>query len=203
MYIHTTEFTFSLLFFVLIIVMIITITNYTHTADHLSKLYIYAEPNDNNKEKVDENEGKEIKKDKEEQEQTKDKDKEEQEQTKDKDKDKKNSDENEKSDSSYIDPAYRSFFPIKRIVIPEVYETIANGQTYTFNINNPNDKVQVDKTDKSNVFTKQNDDGSWRIDYGRPRIDIHTKDAGILPDKVEQLNNLSKGKIQSWDYSEL
>jgi hypothetical protein len=170
--------------------MIITITNYTHTGDHLSKLYIYAEPNDNNKEKVDEKEGKEIKKDKEEQEQTKDKDK-------------KNSDENEKSDSSYIDPAYRSFFPIKRIVIPEVYETIANGQTYRFNINNPNDKVQVDKTDKSNVFTKQNDDGSWRIDYGRPRIDIHTKDAGILPDKVEQLNNLSKGKIQSWDYSEL
>ena len=194
MYIHTTEFTFSLLFFMLIIVMIITITNYSHTGDHLSKLYIYAEPNDNNKEKVDENEEKEIKKDKEEQEQTKDKDK---------DKDKKNSDENEKSETSYIDPAYRSFFPIKRIVIPQVYETIANGQTYKFNINNPNDKVQIDKTDKSNVFTKQNDDGSWRIDYGRPRIDIHTKDAGILPDKVEQLNNMSKGKIQSWDYSEL
>ena len=190
MYIHITEFTFSLLFFILIIVMIITITNYTHTGDHLSKLYIYAEPNDNNKEKIDENDGKEIKQDKEEQEQTKDKDK-------------KNSDENEKSDSSYIDPAYRSFFPIKRIVIPEVYETLANGQTYRFNINNPNDKVQVDKTDKSNVFTKQNDDGSWRIDYGRPRIDIHTKDAGILPDKVDQLNNMSKGKIQSWDYSEL
>src|SRR5918993_1550819 len=155
----------------LIIVMIIPITNYSHTGDHLSKLYIYAEPNDNNKEKVDENEEKEIKKDKEEQEQTKDKDKEEQEQTKDKDKeeqeqtkdkdkdkDKKNSDENEKSETSYIDPAYRSFFPIKRIVIPQVYETIANGQTYKFNINNPNDKVQIDKTDKSNVFTKQNDD---------------------------------------------
>ena len=54
MYIHTTEFTFSLLFFILIIVMIITITNYTYTGDHLSKLYIYAEPNDNNKEKIDE-----------------------------------------------------------------------------------------------------------------------------------------------------
>ena len=96
-----------------------------------------------------------------------------------------------------------SFFPIKRIVIPEVYETIPKGQTYRFNIDNPNDKVQVDKTDKSNVFTQQNIDGSWRIDYGRPRIDIHTKDAGILPDKVDQLNNLSKGKIQSWDFSEL
>src|SRR5918995_1074253 len=181
-----------------------------------SPIFIFFFHLQHNKEKVDENEGKEIKKDKEEQEQTKDKDKEEQEQTKDKDKeeqeqtkdkdkdkDKKNSDENEKSETSYIDPAYRSFFPIKRIVIPQVYETIANGQTYKFNINNPNDKVQIDKTDKSNVFTKQNDDGSWRIDYGRPRIDIHTKDAGILPDKVEQLNNMSKGKIQSWDYSEL
>ena len=195
MHVHNTEFTFSLLFFMLIIVMVITITNYTHTSDPLPKLYIYAEPNDNNKEKVDEKEEKETTIDKGEQEQTKDKDK---------DKDKENSDEGkEKLDTSYINPAYRSFFPIKRIVIPEVYETIANGQTYRFNINNPNDKVQVDKTDKSNVFTKQNDDGSWRIDYGRPRIDIHTKDAGILPDKVGQLNNLSKGKIQSWDYSEL
>ena len=61
----------------------------------------------------------------------------------------------------------------------------------------------MDKTDKSNVFTQQNLDGSWRIDYGKPRIDIHTKDAGILPDKVDQLNNLSKGKIQSWNFSEL
>jgi len=192
----STEFTFSLLFFMLIIIMIITITNYNHTNDHLSKLYIHAEPNDdNNKEKGDEKEEKEIKIDKE-QDQTKDKDKEEE-------KEEENSDKKEKSDSSYIDPAYRSFFPIKRIVIPEVYETIPNGQTYRFNINNPNDKLQVDKTDKSNVFTKQNDDGSWRIDFGKPRIDIHTKDAGILPDKVEQLNNLSKGKIQSWNYSEL
>ena len=170
--------------------MVITITNYNHPDYHLSKFYIYAESSDNNKEKVDEKEEKGTTIDKEDQEQTKDKDN-------------KDSDEKEKSETSYIDPAYRSFFPIKRIVIPQVYETIANGQTYRFNVNNPNDKVQVDKTDKSNVFTKQNDDGSWRIDYGRPRIDIHTKDAGILPDKVDQLNNMSKGKIQSWDYSEL
>ena len=179
MQINNTENTLYLLFFMLIIVIIITITNYYHPTNHSSILYIHAEPNDNNKEK------------------------EEQEQTKDKDKDKKNSDKKEKSESSYIDPAYRSFFPIKRIIIPDVYETIPNGQTYRFNINNPNDKVQVDKTDKSNIFTKQNLDGSWRIDYGKPRIDIHTKNAGILPDKLEQLNNLSKGEIQSWNYSEL
>ena len=189
MQINNTEITLSLLFLMFIIVMMVTITNYHHhPINHLSILYIYAEPNDDN-EKAE----KETKIDKE---------KEEQEQTKDKDK--LNSDKNkEKSDTSYIDPAYRSFFPIKRIIIPEVYETIPNGQTYRFNINTPNDKVQVDKTDKSNVFTQQNIDGSWRIDYGKPRIDIHTKDAGILPDKVDQLNNLSKGKIQSWNFSEL
>ena len=190
MQINNTEITLSLLFLMFIIVMMVTITNYHHhPINHLSILYIYAEPNDDNNKKAE----KETKIDKE---------KEEQEQTKDKDK--LNSDKNkEKSDTSYIDPAYRSFFPIKRIIIPEVYETIPNGQTYRFNINTPNDKVQVDKTDKSNVFTQQNIDGSWRIDYGKPRIDIHTKDAGILPDKVEQLNNLSKGKIQSWNFSEL
>jgi hypothetical protein len=203
----------------LIIVMIITITNYNYTGYHLSKLYIHAELNQNNK--GDEKPKQEAKIDKEEQEQTKDKekdkdsdekqkqeakiDKEEQEQTKDKEKEKEkeDSDEKEESDSYQIDPAYRSFFPIKRIVIPEVYQSIPNGETYRFNITNPNDKVQVNKEDKSNVFTKQNYDGSWRIDFGKPRIDIHTKDAGILPDKLGQLTNLSNGKIQSWDYSEL
>ena len=174
-----------------IIVITIISINHNRSSTPLFLLYIHAEPEDDNKEKED----KDIKIDKEkkEQDQTKEKDK-------DKDKDKKN---DNKFDNSNFDPAYRSFFPIKRIVIPEVYETIPNGQTYRFNINTPNDKVQVDKTDKSNVFTQQNIDGSWRIDYGRPRIDIHTKDAGILPDKVDQLNNLSKGKIQSWNFSEL
>ena len=174
-----------------IIVITIISINHNRSSTPLFLLDIHAEPDDDNKEK----EEKEIKIDKEkkEQDQTKDKDK-------DADKDKKNGN---KIDNSDFDPAYRSFFPIKRIVIPEVYETIPKGQTYRFNIDNPNDKVQVDKTDKSNVFTQQNIDGSWRIDYGKPRIDIHTKDAGILPDKVDQLNNLSKGKIQSWNFSEL
>ena len=115
---------------------------------------------------------------------------------------------NKKSNSKttyQIDPHYRSsFFPIKQIIIPEIYQNAPDGQTYRFNKTNPNDKVQVDKTDKSNVFTKQNKDGSWRIDFGKPRIDIHTKDAGILPDKPLQLNNMSNGnKIQSWNFSKL
>ena len=175
----------------LIIFITIISINHNRSSTPLFLLDIHAEPDDDNKEKK-EKENK-IDKEKKEQDQTKDKDK-------DADKDKKNGN---KIDNSDFDPAYRSFFPIKRIVMPEVYETIPKGQTYRFNIDNPNDKVQVDKTDKSNVFTQQNIDGSWRIDYGKQRIDIHTKDAGILPDKVDQLNNLSKGKIQSWNYSEL
>ncbi|MGI9012547.1 MAG: hypothetical protein ACR2F1_15360 [Nitrososphaeraceae archaeon] len=192
MQINNKKITLSLLFFMVIIVMTITIIDYNRSITQLSILYIHAEPNDNNKEQGGDDQEKENKITKEEQDQTKDKDK-----------DEENSNKNDNSDSDQMDPAYRPFFPIKRIVIPDVYETIPNGQTYRFNINNPNDKVQVDKTDKSSIFTKQNLDGSWRIDYGKPRIDIHTKDAGILPDKVDQLNNLSKGKIQSWNFSEL
>ena len=188
---NSKKITLSLLSCMLIIVITIISINHNRSSTPLFLLDIHAEPDDDNKEKEDKEN--KIDKEKKEQDQTKDKDK-------DADKNKKNGN---KIDNSDFDPAYRSFFPIKRIVIPEVYETIPKGQTYRFNIDNPNDKVQVDKTDKSNVFTQQNIDGSWRIDYGKPRIDIHTKDAGILPDKVDQLNNLSKGKIQGWNFSEL
>ena len=190
---NSKKITLSLLSFMLIIVITITSINYNRSSTPLFLLDIHAEPDDDNKEK-EEKEEKEIKLDKE---------KKEQDQTKDADKDKENGNKNDNYDFDQMDPAYRSFFPLKRIVIPEVYETIPNGQTYRFNITNPNDKVQVDEGEHKTIFTQQNIDGSWRIDYGKPRIDIHTKDAGILPDKVNQLNNLSKGKIQSWNFSEL
>ena len=110
---------------------------------------------------------------------------------------------NDKDNWTKTDPALITKYNYRNLVIPKIYPSMPDGESYRFNKTNPNDKVQVDKTDKSNVFTKQNKDGSWRIEYGKPRIDIHTKDAGILPDKVDQLNNLSEGKIQSWNYSEL
>jgi hypothetical protein len=98
----------------------------------------------------------------------------------------------------------KSEYNYRNLAIPKIYQNAPDGEKYRFNKTNPNDKVQVDKTDKPNVFTKQNKDGSWRIDFGRPRIDIHTKDAGILPDKPLQLNNMSNGnKIQSWNFSKL
>jgi len=101
---------------------------------------------------------------------------------------------------------YRSYFypqGIKQIDIPKVYETKPNGETYRFNISNPNGLVQVDERENENVFTQQNLDGSWRIDYGNPRLDIHTKDGGIIPDKAFLEENLSKNPVKLWNFSEL
>src|SRR5215217_6111942 len=121
----------------------------------------------------------------------------------DKDKDKEESIQKQTLENKTNTELISSSYYQNETTIPSVYETKPNGETYRFNQTNPNDKVQVNKEDKSNVFTKQNIDGSWRIDFGRPRIDIHTKDAGILPDKPSLLNNMSNGKIQSWNFSEL
>jgi hypothetical protein len=178
------EIAISSLFFIAIFIIVISIIlNFNHSNNTLSILSIYAEPNNNEEDEENEDDKKIDKIDKED--------------TKDKKKDK------NESYSTALDPAYRPFFPIKKITIPKIYQTISNGETYRFNITNPNDLVQVDKSDKKNIFTQQNIDGSWRIDFGKPRIDIHTKDAGILPDKPLELNNMSNGKIQSWNFSEL
>ena len=91
----------------------------------------------------------------------------------------------------------------RNLAIPKVYQNAPTGETYRFNKTNPNDMMQVDETKKDYVFTKQNEDGSWRIDFGRPRIDIFTKDAGILDDAHILQENLTKSGIQSWNYSEL
>jgi hypothetical protein len=181
----------SLVFCILTIVISITIINYSyHHPDNqqFSTLLLYIHAQSDNK----------------------DNDKKSQE---DKDKNKKKEEKKikkqEKSEEEYdnnwtrTDQDLITKYNYRNLAIPKIYQTATDGETYNFNKTNPNDKVQVDKTDKLNVFTKQNKDGSWRIDYGKPRIDIHTKDAGILPDKVDQLNNLSEGKIQSWNYSEL
>ena len=88
--------------------------------------------------------------------------------------------------------------------IPQIYPSKVNdGEEFRLNKTNPNDMIQLDEGKNDNVFTKQNKDGSWRIDEGSPRIDIFTKDAGILQDKQILQENLSKSGIQSWNYSEL
>jgi hypothetical protein len=178
---------FSMLIVILILVTIITI--YSDFINQFSTFYVHAQDDnkDDNKEVEDENESEDGEKN------------EAKKEKKLESEDKKNDNESwTKADQDLI-----TKYNYRNLVIPKIYPSIPDGESYRFNKTNPNDKVQVDKTDKSNVFTKQNKDGSWRIEYGKPRIDIHTKDAGILPDKVDQLNNLSEGKIQSWNYSEL
>ncbi len=179
----------SLLFCILTIVISITIINYSyHHSDNQqfsTPFYIQAKSDNKDNDKKGED---------------KDKNK-----TKEKKKIKKQEKSEEEYDNNWTraDQNLITKYNYRNLAIPKIYQNAPDGEAYRFNKTNPNDKVQIDKTDKSNVFTKQNKDGSWRIDFGKPRIDIHTKDAGILPDKVDQLNNLSEGKIQSWNYSEL
>jgi hypothetical protein len=172
----TSLLLFSILTFVIIASVIVF--NYNDSDDQFSILYINAQPDDK-----------------------------EEEDSKDKDKDKKTEtnkleiDDNESWTN--IDQDLITKYNYRNLVIPQIYPTSPGGSKYQLKHDNPSGKVQVDESENENVFTKQNRDGSWRIEYGKPRIDIHTKDAGILPDKVDQLNNLSEGKIQSWNYTEL
>ena len=181
---------FCLLYCILTFVTITTIINYNDFNNQLYTVYIQAEPSNNNNENEEEIEDKE--------------EKEEKDGKKEENKNEINYHEKDNNDSwTNADKDLITQYNYRNLAIPKVYQTAPNGSIYQLKHDNPNGKVQVDESENENVFTKQNRDGSWRIDYGRPRIDIHTKDAGILPDKVEQLNNLSKGKIQSWDFSEL
>ncbi len=181
---NNTKIMLLSLFFILIVITIIAIINYNYSSNQLLSLFILAEPDNNNKEKED----------KKEQEQTKE----------DEDKEEENSNKKSNSKTYQIDPRYRSFFPpTKQIVIPEIYQSVPNGETYRFNRTNPNDKVQVDEVENKKVFTQQNYEDIWRIDGGKPRIDIHTKDAGIIPDKQIVNKNMSKSIVQSWNFSEL
>ncbi|MGE5633875.1 MAG: hypothetical protein ACM3VV_01460, partial [Deltaproteobacteria bacterium] len=198
---------FSLLFCILTIIIVITIINSNHPDNQFSTLYIQAQPdnNDNNNDKKAEDKEEDTEKKKEK------KDKKEEKKNKGEKKIKKQEKSEEEYDDSWTndnwtraDKDLMTKYNYRNLAIPKIYQTAPNVSTYNFNQTNPNDKVQVDKTDKSNVFTQQNRDGSWRIDYGRPRIDIHTTDAGILPDDPSQLNNMSNGnKIQSWNFSKL
>ncbi len=194
-----TIFLFSLL---LIIGIVHTVSYYSH--DKQFVIYIHAEKKekkDQDKSIADKDKNKDKDKDKLHKEEKKIEIKDKQEKREDKEDDSWTYD---NSSWTRADKDLMTKYNYRNLAIPKIYQNAPDGEKYRFNKTNPNDKVQVDKTDKSNVFTKQNKDGSWRIDFGRPRIDIHTKDAGILPDKPLQLNNMSNGnKIQSWNFSKL
>jgi hypothetical protein len=191
----------SIIFCILTLITIITFINFNDNNYQFYTIYIQAEPsknnNDNENENLIEKEIK-VKEEKKKEKEKDDKKKENKRKINYHKKEDKNKDSRTKEDQDLI-----TKYNYRNLTIPKVYPTAPQGSKYQLKHDNPNGLIQVDETENENVFTKQNRDGSWSVEYGRPRIDIHTKDAGILPDKVEQLNNLSKGKIQSWNYSEL
>ncbi len=81
--------------------------------------------------------------------------------------------------------------------IAHIYPTQSGGEQYRFNKSNPNDLIQVNETEDPTVFSKKNPDNSWKVDKGKTRIEIFTKQAGTLSE--ESL----KEKATSWNYEEL
>ena len=156
---NRTEITLCSLFVILNVIMIITIINYNYSSNYLSILYVQAEEDENNNKTIGGREEEKINK------------------------------------LTVTDPDWTKKLlgiPIEdnnnknnttTTPIPQIYPTTINGSTYKFNNTNPSDKIQVDETEDKNIFSKRNSDGSWRIDDGKPRIKIFTKDAGRLTNK--------------------
>ena len=61
---------------------------------------------------------------------------------------------------------------------------------YKFNTIHPNDLTQVNETEDPTVFSQKNPDNSWRVDSGKTRIEVFTKEAGTLSE--EQSKRKSK-----------
>jgi hypothetical protein len=79
--------------------------------------------------------------------------------------------------------------------ISPIYPDKPGGEYYRFNNNNPNDLKQVNETEHEEVFSKRNADGSWKVGNGTTRIDISTKQAGIIPQE-EMMK-----QIKTWNFS--
>jgi hypothetical protein len=73
-----------------------------------------------------------------------------------------------------------------------IYPTVAGGETWFFNPNNPVDG----QFDSNGAEISKNSDGSWHLKPGTTRMNVFTKSAGLLSDK--QRSNLA-----TYDYSAL
>jgi hypothetical protein len=73
-----------------------------------------------------------------------------------------------------------------------IYPTVAGGETWFFNPNNPVDG----QFDSNGAEISKNSDGSWHLKPGTTRMNVYTKSAGLLSDK--QRSNLA-----TYDYSAL
>jgi len=95
---------------------------------------------------------------------------------------------------------FLSFFApieIKKDRIYPIYQAKPGGEHYRFNNNNPNDLKQIDETQNKEIFSERNSDGSWKVNKGTTRIDVSTKQTGILSQQ-EMMEH-----IKTWNFSKL
>jgi energy-coupling factor transporter transmembrane protein EcfT len=78
-----------------------------------------------------------------------------------------------------------------------IYRDKPDGEYYRFNNKNPNDLKQIDETNNKEIFSDRNPDGGWKVGKGTTRIDISTKEAGILTQE-EMMK-----QIETWNFSRL
>lgn len=97
----------------------------------------------------------------------------------------------------------RNYTEHEDLKLPQIYPTAPQGQMYRFDSSNPNDKFQVDEEKNDNIFTHENKDGSWNVEYGTVRIDIFTPDSGILDKNLILKKNSNESIVQSWNFSDL
>ena len=76
-----------------------------------------------------------------------------------------------------------------------IYRDNPDGEYYRFNNKNPNDLRQIDEIKHKEIFSEKNSDGSWKVGKGTTRIDISTKQAGILTQE-EMMK-----QIETWNFS--
>jgi len=79
--------------------------------------------------------------------------------------------------------------------IYQIYRDKPDGEYYRFNNKNPNDLRQIDERKNKEIFSEKNLDGSWKVVKGTTRIDISTKQAGVL-NQQEMMK-----QIETWNFS--
>ncbi len=88
------------------------------------------------------------------------------------------------------------FAPVEqKLGIYPIYRDNPDGEYYRFNNKNPNDLKQIDEIKHKEIFSERNSDGSWKVGKGTTRIDISTKQAGILTQE-EMMK-----QIETWNFN--
>jgi hypothetical protein len=83
--------------------------------------------------------------------------------------------------------------------IKEIYPTVAGGEEWFMNMNNPAGDSRIGGEGPKTTFVQQNEDGSWKVQSTEVRLGVLTS-AGYHPNLITSLNQralASQGYIQS------